>query len=118
MRWVQSGEYDRIIRGEYRTRDQEVDVGEEASDAMSFYAERFRTIFQEAGDNLANLGTQVGGMAEQLGDWLRKRGGPGGFGGFGGPGGSAGSGGTGGSEPAGDPSDPRGPTPPEDDELA
>ena len=23
MKWVQSGEYDRIIRGEYRTRDQE-----------------------------------------------------------------------------------------------
>ncbi len=35
MKWVQSGEYDRIIRGEYRTRDQEVDVREEASDAMS-----------------------------------------------------------------------------------
>ena len=131
MRWVQSGEYDRIVRGEYRTRDQEVDVSEEASDAMNFYAERFRTIFQEAGDNLANLGTQVGGMAEQLGDWLRKRGGPGGFGGFGGPGGSGGSGGSepaggsggsepaggsGGSEPAGDPTDPRGPTEPDADE--
>jgi Zn-dependent protease with chaperone function len=86
MKWVQSGEYDRIIRGEYRTRDQESDVREEASDAMEFYAERFRTIFREAGDNLANLGTQVGGMAESVADWLRRRGGPGG--GSGDPGGS------------------------------
>jgi Zn-dependent protease with chaperone function len=74
MKWVQSGEYDRIVRGEYRTRDQEADVREEASDAMEFYAERFRTIFREAGDNIANLGTQVGGAAEQVADWIRKRG--------------------------------------------
>ena len=76
MKWVQSGEYDRIIRGEYRTRDQPADVREEAGDAMEFYAERFRTIFREAGDNIATLGSQVGGMAEQLADWIRKRGGP------------------------------------------
>ncbi len=49
MRWVQSGDYDRIIRGEYITRDQRTDVREEAGDAMEFYAERFRTIFREAG---------------------------------------------------------------------
>ncbi len=78
LKWVQSGDYDRIIRGEYRTRDQETDVREEAGEAMNFYAERFRTIFREAGDNLAGLGNQVGGMAEQVGDWLRKRGGGGG----------------------------------------
>lgn len=87
MKWVQSGDYDRIIRGEFRTRDQEADVREEAGDAMEFYAERFRTIFREAGDNLANLGSQVGGMAESVADWLRRRGGPGG-GGSGGGGGS------------------------------
>ncbi len=78
MKWVKSGEYDRIVRGEYRTRDQEANVRDEAGDAMEFYAERFRTIFREAGDNLAGLGTQMGGMAEQVADWLRKRGGPGG----------------------------------------
>jgi Zn-dependent protease with chaperone function len=77
MKWVQGGEYDRIVRGEYRTRDQESDVREEAGDAMEFYAERFRTIFREAGDNLANLGSQVGGAAEQVADWIRKRRGPG-----------------------------------------
>jgi Zn-dependent protease with chaperone function len=77
MKWVQSGDYDRIIRGEYRTRDQETNVRAEAGDAMEFYAERFRTIFREAGDNLATLGTQVGGMAEQVAEWLRNRSGPG-----------------------------------------
>jgi Zn-dependent protease with chaperone function len=81
MKWVQSGEYDRITRGEYRTRDQHADVREEAGDAMEFYAERFRTIFRDAGDNLSNLGSQVGGVAESVADWLRKRGGPGGGGG-------------------------------------
>ncbi len=75
MRWVQSGEYDRIIRGEYRTRDQESDARAEAGDAMEFYAERFRTILREAGDNVANIGSQVGGMAEQAAEWIRGRGG-------------------------------------------
>jgi Zn-dependent protease with chaperone function len=75
MKWVQGGEYDRIVRGEYRTRDEEADVREEAGDAMEFYAERFRSIFREAGDNIASMGSQLGGMAEQAADWVRKRGG-------------------------------------------
>ncbi len=74
MKWVQSGEYDRIARGEYRTRDEQADVREEAGDAMEFYAERFRTIFREAGENLSNIGSQVGGVAEQVADWIRSRG--------------------------------------------
>jgi hypothetical protein len=97
MKWVQGGEYDRIIRGEYRTRDQPADARKEASDAMEFYAERFRTIFREAGDNIATLGSQVGGMAEQLADWIRKRGGPGGSGESGGSGQPGGSGETAGN---------------------
>jgi Zn-dependent protease with chaperone function len=75
MKWVQGGEYDRIVRGEYRTRDQEADVREEAGEAFEFYAERFRTIFKEVGDNVTQLGSQIGGMAEQVADWVRKRGG-------------------------------------------
>jgi Zn-dependent protease with chaperone function len=75
MKWVQDGEYDRILRGEYRTRDQEANVREEAGDAMNFYAERFRSLFREAGDNVTSLGNQVGGFAEQAADWLRGRGG-------------------------------------------
>ena len=80
MKWVQSGDYDRIVRGEYRTRDQEANVREEASEAFDFYAERFRQVFREAGDNLTSLGNQVGGVAEQVADWLRGRAGGGGSG--------------------------------------
>ncbi len=75
MRWVQSGEYDRILAGEYRTRDQESDVRGEAGDAMEFYAERFRGAFRDIGDNVTSLGGQVGGVADQVADWLRHRGG-------------------------------------------
>jgi Zn-dependent protease with chaperone function len=81
MKWVQAGEYDRIIRGEYRTRDEKTDVREEAGEAMEFYAERFRAMFREFGENVTNLGTQVGNLAEQAAEWLRGRGGrPGGGG--------------------------------------
>jgi Zn-dependent protease with chaperone function len=76
MKWVQSGEYDRIQRGEYIKRGEEPPAREEASDAMNFYAERFRTIFRDIGENITNLGTQAAGMAEQVADWLRSRGGP------------------------------------------
>jgi Zn-dependent protease with chaperone function len=73
MKWVQSGEYDRILRGEYRTRDEQTDARAEAGDAMDFYAERFRTSLRDIGDNVTSLGNQVGGMAEQAADWLRKQ---------------------------------------------
>jgi Zn-dependent protease with chaperone function len=77
MRWVQSGEYDRIIRGEYRRRGEETNVREEASDAFEFYAERFRALFREFGENVTNLGSQVGDVSQQVADWLRNRGGGG-----------------------------------------
>ncbi|PZS07527.1 MAG: hypothetical protein DLM64_14705, partial [Solirubrobacterales bacterium] len=75
MNWVQGGEYDRIVRGEYRTREQQANVRAEAGDAFELYAERFRTIFREAGDNIASMGSQFGGVAEQVADWIRSRGG-------------------------------------------
>ena len=74
MRWVQSGEYDRIIRGEYRRRGDDKDVREEAGDAMEFYAERFRALFREIGENVTTLGSQVGDVSQQVADWLRTRG--------------------------------------------
>jgi hypothetical protein len=74
MRWVQSGEYDRIIRGEYRRRGDPTNVREEASDAVEFYAERFREMFRELGDNVTNLGSQMGDVSQQISDWLRNRG--------------------------------------------
>jgi hypothetical protein len=75
MKWVQGGEYDRIVRGEYRRRDDQRDAREEAGDAIEFYAERFRALFREAGENVANLGSQVGDISQQVADWIRSRGG-------------------------------------------
>jgi hypothetical protein len=75
MKWVQGGEYDRIVRGEYRKRDDDVDLREEAGEAFEFYAQRFRAIFREVGDNVAHLGSQLGGLADQVADWVRRRGG-------------------------------------------
>jgi Zn-dependent protease with chaperone function len=77
MKWVQSGDYDRIVRGEYMKRGEEPPVSEEASKAMEFYAERFRNLFRDIGDNFTKLGNQMGGMAEQVADWIRSRGGGG-----------------------------------------
>ena len=88
MKWVQSGEYDRIQRGEYIRRGEEPPVQQEASAAFDFYATRFRAIFKDIGENVTKLGNQIGGLAEQAADWLRTRGG--------GPGGSGGSGDSGG----------------------
>jgi len=73
MRWVQGGEYDRITRGEYRRRGDETNVREEASDAFEFYAERFRALFKEIGENVSSLGSQMGDMSQQVADWLRGR---------------------------------------------
>lgn len=47
MKWVQSGEFDRIIRGEYRKRDDDVNVRKEAGDAFEHYKDRFQSIFDE-----------------------------------------------------------------------
>ena len=88
MRWVQSGEYDRIIRGEYRKRGDTTNVRAEASDAFEYYAERFRALFRELGENVTNLGSQVGDVSQQVAEWLRNRGAGSGGGGSGGPSGT------------------------------
>lgn len=75
MRWVQSGDYDRIQRGEYRRRGDPTNVRDEAGDAFEFYAERFREMFRELGDNVTSLGNQMGDVSTQVADWLRNRGG-------------------------------------------
>jgi Zn-dependent protease with chaperone function len=73
MAWVKSGEYDRIVRGEYRRRGDPTDVGQEASEAIEFYAERFRAFFRDAAENLGSVGSQLGDAGQQLADWLRSR---------------------------------------------
>jgi Zn-dependent protease with chaperone function len=68
MQWVGSGDYDRIVGGSYVTRDEPVRPRAEAGDAVAHYADRFRTLFRDAGDSL-------GDVSRQLSDWLRTSGG-------------------------------------------
>jgi Zn-dependent protease with chaperone function len=73
MRWIQSGEYDRIVRGEYRRRGDERPAREEAGDAVDFYRERFKAFFRELSDNVTGLGSQVDDVSQRLADWVRSR---------------------------------------------
>ena len=65
MDWVRSGDFDRIVGGEYPRRGEEVNVREQADAAVQFYADRFQSAFKDAGDSIATAG-------EQLSDWVRK----------------------------------------------
>ena len=66
---MHSGEYDRIVEGEFPTRDQQADARKEAGEAVEFYKERFRKIFNEFGGERAQ--EQVADAAGKLGDWLK-----------------------------------------------
>jgi Zn-dependent protease with chaperone function len=68
MAWVRSGEFDRIVGGEYPTRDEPVDARAEGSEAVSHYSERFRDAFRDAGESINSVGQQLAG-------WLRGSGG-------------------------------------------
>ena len=61
VQWTSSGDYDRIVRGEYVTRDQEPDVAEVSKDAVAFYADRFRSIFESAGESVSKMGKRFAG---------------------------------------------------------
>jgi Zn-dependent protease with chaperone function len=69
--WVHSGEYDRIAQGEYPTRDQQADARKEAGDAVEFYKERFRRIFNECG--VARVQERAADAAGKLSDWLKPK---------------------------------------------
>jgi Zn-dependent protease with chaperone function len=75
MAWVSSGDYDRIVRGEYRRRDEQTDARAEAGEAVEFYVERFKAILRDAAENLGQVSSQLGDVGQQLADWLRSRGG-------------------------------------------
>jgi Zn-dependent protease with chaperone function len=64
--WVQSGEYEAIIGGEYVRRGNERTVTEEASAARDHYTDRISAAVQEAGTSVAEVG-------QQLGDWLKRQ---------------------------------------------
>jgi Zn-dependent protease with chaperone function len=71
MKWVRSGDYDRVMGGQYVRLGDPLDVRAEAGEAVDFYAERFRAIFRDAGVGVTKAGEQVGVAAEKLADWLR-----------------------------------------------
>ena len=64
MEWVQSGDYDRIVAGDYVSRDEPLRPKAEAGDAVAHYAERFRDTFKDLGESVNDAG-------QQLSDWLR-----------------------------------------------
>jgi hypothetical protein len=69
--WVKSGEYDRIVDGEYPTRDEKADARKEAADAVEFYKERFRKIFSEFG--VDRVQERAADAAGKLSDWLKPK---------------------------------------------
>ena len=66
MDWVRAGEYDRIVGGNYPTRDQEPDAKEEAGKAYEHYREKFRRTFEDAGESVDKTITAMN-------DWLKRR---------------------------------------------
>ncbi len=79
MTWVQSGEYDRIMTGEYIRRGQEPEWRGETDAATDYYAERFKGFMDEAAQSAGKLGGQVGDASARAGDvatrvqeWLRR----------------------------------------------
>ncbi len=73
MKWVRTGDYDRVMNGEYARRGDPVSPRAEAGDAADFYAERFRGFFKDAGASVEKAGDKVGDAAEKLGEWLKDR---------------------------------------------
>src|SRR5437762_10809045 len=71
MAWVRGGEYDRILGGEYLRRGEEPPPRQEAADAADHYAERFKDLAREAGEQLESAGRQVGNWLRAGGDKLR-----------------------------------------------
>jgi Zn-dependent protease with chaperone function len=65
MDWVRSGDYDRIISGDYLRRDTDADAKEEAGKAYDHYQERFQRAFEDAGESFERV-------VERIGEWLRR----------------------------------------------
>ena len=66
LKWVRSGDYDRIVDGSYIRRGEEPPPREEAEAAGQHYGDRVRDAFKGAGASMQEVG-------QQLGDWLAKQ---------------------------------------------
>jgi Zn-dependent protease with chaperone function len=73
MQWVRSGDYDRIMSGEYVRRGDPVSPRAEASDAANHYEERFRGFFKDVDASLGKATEKVGETADKVTEWLRER---------------------------------------------
>ena len=73
MEWVRSGDYDRIMGGEYVRRGDPVSPRAEAKDAADHYEERFRGFFKDVDATVAKANEKVGDAAEKVTDWLKER---------------------------------------------
>jgi Zn-dependent protease with chaperone function len=73
MKWVRSGEYDRVMNGEYVRRGDPVSTSDQINDATDHYAERFRGFFKDAGESVDKASEKVGEAADKITDWLRER---------------------------------------------
>ena len=67
QRWIASGDYDRIVAGDYaRVGDESVRAA--AGDAVDHYSDRFREIFTEAGGSVSRMGKRFAGWIRPDGD--------------------------------------------------
>ena len=73
MKWVRSGEYDRVMNREYIRRGDPVSTSDQINDATDHYAERFKAFFKDAGESVDKATEKVGEAADKISDWLRDR---------------------------------------------
>ncbi len=66
LTWVRSGDYDRIIDGEYIRLGGEPPLRDEAEAAREHYGTRISDAFAQAGSSIQEVG-------QQLGDWLNRQ---------------------------------------------
>jgi Zn-dependent protease with chaperone function len=66
LAWVQGGDYDRIIGGDYIKRGQEPPLREEADAAQEHYGKKVTDAFSAAGSSISDVG-------QQLGEWLARQ---------------------------------------------
>jgi hypothetical protein len=67
-RWIDSGEYGRIVAGEYPRRDD--DRNAKVTDDVKAAAQSYRESFNESQDPLVNLLKRVGDNTSDVGEWV------------------------------------------------
>src|SRR4051812_38822896 len=68
MTWVQSGDYDRIVGGDFPKRTDPVGLGGYAMEGYEYYLRRFQAIMRDAYDSATWAGAR---LSNKLEEWLR-----------------------------------------------